>query len=133
MTATVTQLSDQPILIVTVISADPYGDAREVYERTAHLLKNVDGPVYWIVDLSGIRVREQSAAAHIYEGMHSRVGPFPDPRIRQILVGTSSLLGRSARRPDARAIFPTLTEALSFVRQERLLSETLPSYTENGH
>ncbi len=124
MEATVTHLPGEPILIVTVAECDG-GGASRLHGRIAEAMKQIDGPVYRIMDFSAADVTFNTMMAALREETRGRPGSASDPRIRDVFVGGSEILTLAARslgHPQYLGreipILPTLVDALNFVRSQ---------------
>lgn len=127
MSATVTQLPGEPIVIVTMIDASP--DVFPSYNwsagnQVARLLQSTEGPIYRITDLSALNGSAKRVASALQQEA-KRPGSAADPRIHEVLIGTPEMVRSEARAVSQPAVsssdvplFVSLMDALLYVRGE---------------
>jgi hypothetical protein len=125
MGVTVELLPGEPILIATIKGEMTVEKAQEVFRRSLELIADIEGPIYRITDVSQATSSFGDMINVLNASGKGREGSTSDPRIRVILVGTSTWV-RFFRDAMATAhqggrsvpVFDNLDDALLAARHE---------------
>jgi hypothetical protein len=122
MSAVVTKLPDEPIILVTIEGHLDVTIARDVYAQIAVLAKEIQEPVYYRI--TDVRKQESTfieMLAVVKEAMKGTEGTTTDPRMVHIFVGREkmALLARDMLRninPHNHPMLDTVEDALTYIR-----------------
>ena len=100
MSATVTRMPDEPIIVVTVDGHLDVEIARALYRQIAELAAQIDGPIYRITDVRKQECSFTEMMGVIKEASQGMAGTTSDPRITNIFVGREKMAMFGPRCPE---------------------------------
>jgi hypothetical protein len=123
VTTLVERVPDEPIIIITIQGHLDSHVMQGVYYQVAELARNIEGPVYRIIDLRYVEVTLADLVEIVKEAGKGIPGSASDPRIVNIFVGKSHLSRFAADMLRLRrfgsvhcVLMNTLEDALAYVR-----------------
>ncbi len=132
MSATVTKIPDEPIIVVTVDGHLDVEIARDVYAQIAALAQQIEGPIFRITDVRKQECSFMEMMAVIKEASQGATGTTSDPRITNIFVGRDkmAMLARDVLKridPEGHGVLETVDDALEYVRWQLKLKSQKPA------
>lgn len=149
MTVTLEKLPDEPILLATLSGDVKLEEMEQIYAQTAELLQATHTRLYRITRIENNTTSFMDILKILQAAGKGKPGSSSDPNVTVIFLGSGSLIQfitNALRQPQFAGvklpIFPTLEEALLYVRYDRehrstqemnkLMAEAKPSSPEES-
>jgi hypothetical protein len=123
MPATVEQLPDEPIILLTFSGVINAETVRDAFIESAALAEKIEGTVYRITDIRQGEANFRDVLGVVAQVRSRTPGSSSDPKIKGVFVGTHPLARLYADFMRQMGIqtpfFKTLEEALDYIQVER--------------
>jgi hypothetical protein len=124
---TITQMPDEPIIVATFTNPfDPVKDAVPVAGYLLEHLKNTTGRVYYIADMSGLKINFSDLVQGMSQAFTDPNSPYVNPRLATFTVAGDTLIsvGVKAAAEQQRygkaniKLYRSINQAMSEIRKQ---------------